>query len=409
MILYVAWLLVFSSVFISIFYLGIYNKIKDERKEKETEFEDPPSVTIIMPAYNEEEVVDEALNSVKELDYPNFQVAFVNDASTDSTLEKAKQYESDNIKILEHEENQGKAAALNTGLESTEDDYIVVQDADSKIDSELLYKALGKMEDTRDLGGVIASIKPLNADNFIRKIQRVEYQLTNFYRMLMTEMNTLNVTPGAFSIYRTSDIKEVGGFDEGNITEDLEMAFRLRKYGKNFEMIYSSSSYTEFPSTLKALYNQRVRWARGFIYNGFKYREMFFNRQYGYFGTVQLPMLVIMPALIIISFGMVATGLIQSLYNFYINVSAVGLQLPEFSTDQLYITFLTLNLKIYVPLILSLVLIAYIIKVAYQYSGERPKNIPSLMFYFFAYFLLQSGFWIAAVLKELTRSRKVWT
>jgi biofilm PGA synthesis N-glycosyltransferase PgaC len=259
------------------------------------------------------------------------------------------------------------------------------------------------------LGAVIASIKPLKADNFIRKLQRVEYQLTNFYRMLMTEINTLNVTPGAFSIYRSEDVNKVGGFDVGNLTEDLEMAFKLRKNGKMFEMIYFDSSYTDFPSTFKALYNQRVRWSRGFIYNGWKYREMFFNKKYGYFGTLQLPMLVIMPALIITSFIMVFTGLSQSLYSFILQTSAVGLQLPDLEIQNLYLTLLGMNMKVYVPLVLSLVMVAFIIKTAFNYSGERPKNIPALLFYFFAYFLLQSTFWVAAVLKEATRSRKVWT
>ncbi|MFO7794471.1 MAG: glycosyltransferase family 2 protein, partial [Candidatus Nanohaloarchaea archaeon] len=343
MILYIAWLLIFSSVFLSVFYLSIYSSVKD-REEKVEELESYPSVTILMPAYNESEVVEEALNSVKELDYPDYDVLFVNDASTDDTLEKAKKYASDKINILEHEVNKGKAAALNTGLEEASGDYVVVQDADSKIENQLLYKAVTNMENDKGLGAVIASIKPLKADNFIRRLQTVEYQLTNFYRMLMTEINTLNVTPGAFSIYRTSDVKSVGGFDVGNLTEDLEMAFKLRKSGKMFEMIYFDSSYTDFPATFKGLYNQRVRWSRGFIYNGWKYKEMFFNKKYGYFGTLQLPMLVIMPALIITSFVMVFTGVAQSLYSFILQTSAVGLQLPDLGIQNIYLTLLGANM-----------------------------------------------------------------
>lgn len=408
MILYIAWLLIFSSVFLSVFYLSIYSSVKD-RSEEVREMEDYPSVTILMPAYNESEVVEEALNSVKELDYPNYDVIFVNDASTDDTVKKARKYASDKIEILEHEVNKGKAAALNTGIEKASGDYVVVQDADSKIESQLLYKAVTKMERDKGLGAVIAAIKPLKADNFIRRLQRVEYQLTNFYRMLMTEINTLNVTPGAFSIYRTADVRGVGGFDVGNLTEDLEMAFKLRKSGKMFEMIYFDSSYTDFPATFKDLYNQRVRWSRGFIYNAWKHRDMFFNREYGYFGTLQLPMLVIMPTLVITSFFMVFTGLAQRLYSFILQTSAVGLQLPDLGVQSIYLSLLGMNMKVYIPLLLSLMLVGFIIRTAYRYSGERPKNMAALVFYFFAYFLFQSIFWVAAVLKEAMRSRKVWT
>jgi len=408
MILYIAWLLIFSSVFLSVFYLSIYSTIKDQRTEKSA-LEDFPSVTILMPAYNEEKVVEKALKSAKELDYPNYKVNFVDDGSTDQTLEKARKYDSETINIIEHKKNKGKAAAINTALTKADSDYVVVQDADSEINSDLLEAAITKMEKNKSLGAVIASIAPLNPSNFIKKLQMVEYRLNNFYRMLMTEINTLNVTPGAFSIYRTNDIKDVGGFDEGNITEDLEMAFRLRKHGRNFEMIFFDQTKTEFPPTLKALYHQRVRWARGFIYNGIKYREMFLNPKYGYFGTVQLPMLVIMPALILTSFLMVGTGITQSLYNYLVQASAVGLHIPSIIPTDFYYAFLTLNLKVYVPLLLSLGLIAYIINVAYSYSGEKPQHLPALLFYFFAYFLLQSGFWMAAVIKEILQTKKVWT
>ena len=408
MIILIAWLLIFSSVFISFFYLNLYSHIKESRTE-EYGLDQYPEVTVVMPAYNEARVVEKALESVKNLDYPNYNVNFVDDCSTDNTLEKAENYASNKINILRHSVNKGKAAALNTGLENTDSKYFIVQDADSEIEAELLKKAVTEMEENSGLGAVIASIAPLEADNFIRKLQVVEYRLTNFYRMLMTEMDTLNVTPGAFSIYRTSTVKKVGGFDVGNITEDLEMAFRLRKHGKKFEMVYFNSSRTDFPSTLKALYGQRVRWARGFIHNAYKYREMFLNPEYGYFGTFQLPMLVLMPLLILISFSMVVNGVIQGIYNTFIEISATGFQLPVLIPEDIYYTLLTMNIVVYLPLILSLALVAYIIKVAYDYSGERPEHLLALLFYFFAYFLLQSGFWVAAVLKEIVRSKKVWT
>ncbi len=407
MILYIAWMLIFSSIFISIFYVSIYSSVKDTRSE-EIALNQKPGITILMPAFNEENVVKKALNSIEQLDYP-VKAIFIDDASTDNTLQEAEEFASEKIEILKHSTNKGKAAALNTGLSHTDTEYFVVQDADSKIDTKLLEKAVATIHKNDDLGAVIASIAPLDTSNFVKKLQKVEYRLTNFYRLLMTEINTLNVTPGAFSIYRTRDVKKAGRFDEDNLTEDLEMAFKLREYGKSFEMIYFNQSETEFPSSLMALYNQRVRWARGFIYNGWKYRKMFFNRQYGYFGTLQLPMLVLMPLLIVTSLGMVSYGISLTLYNVILRLSVTGLYLPELGFSELYVSFLGLNMMIYGPMFLSLLLIAYIISLAYSYSGEKPKYILALVFYFFMYFLLQSVFWVAAVLKEVLRIEKVWT
>lgn len=402
----VAFLLIGSSIFLSTFYLSVYYDLGGRESE---EVEEWPGISILMPAYNEENVVEHTVERALDLDYPNYRVYFIDDGSTDETLDRAREFEDDKLNIIAKEKNAGKAAALNTALEQVEDDYSVVLDADSAITGEVLKKAVAKMNADKDLGGVICSIMPLNRNSFFRRLQVVEYRLTNFYRSLMSRINTLDVTPGAFSLYRTADMRATGGFDEGNITEDLEMAWSLRKLGKEIGMVYEKRTHTELPENLRELYDQRVRWSRGFMYNAVKHRDMFLNKKYGWFGLFQLPLQATFPLIAIAGLIMVVSGVGEMIYNSLLTFSSAGFMMPDPAMWNLQRMFLNLNLKIYLPLVSSLVIVASVMKKAYSEAGEDVQHPIALTAYFFAYFIAKASFWTAAILKELFRTKRIWT
>lgn len=406
MIFYLAWVLIGATIFLSMFYLTIY--WGEESEEEVPELSGNPSLTILMPAYNEEDVVEESVESALDVDYSNLEVFLIDDGSTDSTLEKARKYEdNEKFTIIEHEVNQGKAAALNTGIEKAESEYIVVQDADSRIGTDLVEKSLAKLEDKPELGAVIGAIDSFSHETFIQRMQRIQYRLTNFYRSLMARIDTLDVTPGAFSIYRMQDVRDVGGFDLNNPTEDLEMAWKLRENGKSIDMVFSEYSSTHYPETFKDLYNQRVRWKRGSIVNSIKYRHMFFDSRYGWFGRLQLPIHIMTPLLAAASFAMVIAGVVELAYSAAINFSAVGLTRPSFQLS-LMRTLLNIQWKIYLPLGVALVISAYAIQQAYEKAGEEVRHPVALTAYYLVYFVIEAVFVTAAILKEMLRTERVW-
>lgn len=403
-----AFALIGSSVFFAAFYLSIFLN-NDTTQERRVKLDEYPDLTIVMPAYNEEEVVETSLSSVQDLDYPSYNIKFVDDGSTDRTLEIARELADDEItEIIESPENQGKAAALNRGLDSTESDYMVVVDADSKIEGDLLKEAAEKIEADSNVGAVISAIMPLNQNTLVRRLQVVEYRLRDFYRRLMTDVDILDVTPGAFSMYRTRDLRSIGGFDVGNLTEDLEMAWSLRKEGRDIEMVRDKRSYTELPANMSGLYNQRVRWARGHIQNLFKHGDMMFDGNYGWFGLFHMPATTIFALFSILGFFMVLWGLGEQLYNFAITLSTVGLTAPTFEFNMARI-LLSLEVKIYFPLFVSLSMMAYIMKKAYEGFGEEVQHPFALALYFFGYFMIKPIFWMSAILKELLRTKRTWT
>lgn len=406
MILFLMWILVLSSAFTALYYLFIYEGMDEGEINYPSDW---CKVSILVPAYNEEEVVYSSIENLLSLDYPDYEVVFVNDASTDSTMEKVKEFKGrENLNIINLESNKGKAGALNEGLEVVDGDYTVVQDADSVIEGGIIKDAVAKMESNENLGGVIARILPLNENSFVRKLQINEYTVTNFYRKLMCSIDVLDVTPGAFALYRTNDLMDIGGFDVDNLTEDLDVALRLRKKGRSLDMVYDRVSRTELPETFSDLKGQRVRWARGFLQNSWKHRDMFFNSKYGWFGRFQLPLHAFMPAVAIIGLALIGKGIIDGLYSFYITVSTVGFNI-SFPGLNLWKALLGFQWKIYVPLVLGLVLTGYMIKKAYEHSGKDVEHTSSLIFYFLGFFAVKAYFWSTAIFKEITKRSRVWT
>ena len=410
MLVWLAWLLIGSSLFMITFYLNAYHNSPVEEELEMIDFDEEPSVSILMPAYNEQDVVEGSIQSSLDIDYGNLEIIFVDDGSEDDTFSIAQKFADEpKINLIQHSENKGKGEALNTALDETDSEYVIVQDADSQLDGELIRKGASEMTLKEDVGAVITAIRPLEAENFVQKLQVIEYILTNFYRNLMSHLNILDMTPGAFSMYRTSDVKRLGGFDTDNLTEDLEIAWRLKKDGKNIHMAFHESTNTEFPDNFRDLYGQRVRWARGFMSNAYEKREMFFNKELGWFGRFQLPVQIILPVIAIIGFWLVAVGWIQGLFSMAIDLSTGKALFPSIGLENLERTLLNFSAVIYIPLIASLGLSAYELKVAYSESDSSLTDLLPLLFYFAVFFMLKGFFWMAAILKELRKSEKVWT
>ena len=106
----------------------------------------------------------------------------------------------------------------------------------------------------------------------------------------MARIHTLVITPGVLSTYRTSVLREIGGFDADrrNLTEDFEIALRLTERGYRILLKHKASAIPLFLQHFTH-YRQRVRWYRGFIFNILKYRHMLFNSKYGMLGFFSSP------------------------------------------------------------------------------------------------------------------------
>ena len=352
----------FFEVFLLIIYLEAREELSLEEKYLGKDIKWFPTVTIIVPCFNEERTVYNTICSLLGLDYPKekLSIILVNDGSTDGTRHELDRFKDHpQISILS-KENGGKHTALNLALEKVESDLVGCLDADSFVNSDALKKIVPFFDDA-SIMAVTPSIKVFEPKSVLQYVQKVEYSWGIFLRRMLSSIGALYVTPGPFSIFRTRVFVELGGYAHGHQTEDLEMALRLQKHRYKIVNSHRAHVYTVAPTHFPALFKQRVRWTYGFLNNALDYREMFFNKKYGHIGIFILPIATssIFSALFIAGNGI--WNNLSRVFDAFVKFQTVGfdwrLSLPSFdwffiNTDA--ISFLTLSVVILIFIILYL-------------------------------------------------------
>jgi len=401
----VLWISSFFALLISLFWIQVMY-FKDVKTSIISRF---PKVTILIPAYNEEKTIAKTINSVLNLTYPKdkIEIIVINDNSTDKTPQVVREFKQVKLIYNKHR-GVGKASALNTGLKYASGELLAVIDADSEVKKDSLKKLISYFDDTKT-GSVISSIKIRNPKNIYEHIQRLEYILATFIRKLMSKIDTLHITPGVLSVYRTKLIRRLGGFDENNITEDLEIALRLRANNYSVKMSPDSVTYTKVPSTFKQLWNQRIRWFRGFIFNNLKYKKMFMNKKYGLMGKFQLPLNALTFFTIITLFIVIAYEVITRLYELIFRILLLKSNvIYSLNFPSLKELLLNINIKLFFPLTISFLLSFYLLNKAHKSMNEKLMLNPALLLYFTVYPMLRTLHWITAFYKEVIQTKRKW-
>lgn len=246
------------------------------------------SVSVIIPAYNEEDSIKATVESVLKSDYDNLiEVIIINDGSTDRTLDIARKIEKkyNKIKVID-KKNSGKADSLNHGLKVAKGELIAVVDSDSFPDSHAISSMVGFFQDEK-VGAATTRILVKQRNNFIRKMQAIEYKVIAFTRKLLDFLDGIYVTPGPLALYRKSALHKIGGFDKKNLTEDIEITWHLIHDGYKVKMSFVAKSSTVAPDTLKKWIKQRIRWNIGGYQTIIKYKKNFFRK--GMLGLFILP------------------------------------------------------------------------------------------------------------------------
>jgi poly-beta-1,6-N-acetyl-D-glucosamine synthase len=274
----------FLSLYFTILFLIIYF---DTRKE----FLSSPlpkkyeSLTVIIPVHNEQSSVYEAIMRIKQSKYPKnkLNILVVDDASTDNTPNILKTIKG--ITIITNKQNMGCAAKpCNLALKNVKTKYVAIVDADSFIEDTALARMMAILQEDNLVGAVTASITAKNQKTFLQKIQNIEYSIIVWARKLLQSVESIYVTPGPLAMYRTKVLKDVGGFDEKNITQDIEIAWKVMYHGYKVRMSMQSKVKVTSPQYLRAWWRQRLRWSMGGLQTLWKYRHTLFRTKYGMLG-----------------------------------------------------------------------------------------------------------------------------
>jgi len=411
MINFIILLAYFISLFFMIFWILVL--IEEGVKEEDKKLKKYPFVSICVPAYNEEDNIIPTLKSLINLDYPKdkLEIIVVNDGSTDNTEKKVREFmlkHKDNSIILINQKNKGKASALNNALKKAKGEFFVCLDSDSVVNKKALKVLLPYFK--KNVAAVLPLIRVAEKDSIMRKIQHCEYLINFFYKKLMSKLNVIHVTPGPFSVYRKRVIKGLGGFDEHNLTEDLEMALKIQKAGYKIIQILGTDVLTKAPKTFRQFYRQRNRWYKGSLLNLVKYREMIFRKKYGDLGIFQLPMVFVSAFITLVLFGIFIYFLIKPLIHKISVLSSVNFDFtPLLKYGVNNFSWLNLN---FTPMFygFTIFILGFIfIYLSYKHTKESlRKNKISIFFYLVLYPFIIAIIWFGVLFDLVLKRIQKW-
>ena len=256
--------------------IGVFAAIERFRKRRIPPGVYEPHVAVLIPAYNEEKVIVRTIRSALRSDYAKVRVIVIDDGSLDRTFDVAreaypKEIEEGRLLVLT-KANGGKAEALNFGLERVEEEIFVGIDADTVIARDAVSKLVRHFADER-VGAVAGNAKVGNRINLWTRWQALEYITSqNFERRAMDLFNVVTVVPGAIGAWRTSAVKDAGGYPLNTVAEDADLTMNLLEH--RFKVIYDDHAlaFTEAPATARSLMRHRFRWSFGILQAVFKHR-----------------------------------------------------------------------------------------------------------------------------------------
>lgn len=269
-----------TSVFIILGFISIYalllqiGQIHQKRKFKKNppiaDYTYQPYVSILIPAHNEENVIEDTIQNVFNLFYDKYEVIVIDDRSTDNTASVLKRLENKyegRFKCFTRPNDAlpGKSAVLNEAVEISQGEVICVFDADARIKPDFLNKILPYLAD-EDTGAVQARKVILNSDtNFLTRCQNNEYALDAHFQKGRDSIKGAVELRGNGQLIKIDAIKDVGGWNNYTITDDLDLSTRLHLKGWDIRFCTDVEVYEEGILSFMPLLRQRRRWVEGSI------------------------------------------------------------------------------------------------------------------------------------------------
>ena len=234
-----------------------------------------PSVSVIIPAYNEERVIAASVERILASDYPELEVIVADDGSADRTSAiVAERFGDDPRVTLLTLANGGKAAALNRALTDARGEIIIALDADTQFEPATVRRLARWFADPK-IGAVAGDARVGNRVNLVTRWQGVEYiTAQNLERRALAGFDAITVVPGAVGAWRRAALDAVGGYPEDTLAEDQDLTIAIQRAGWRVTYDPRATAWTEAPESFRALARQRYRWAFGTLQCLWKHRAI---------------------------------------------------------------------------------------------------------------------------------------
>lgn len=361
-------------------------------------------ISIVMPCYNESEHIGEAIESLLNLNYPKnmIEIIIVDDMSKDNSVDIIRKYvkKYNNIKLIINKRNSGGAAEpTNMGVLNAKYEYVAVVDSDSSPEKDALIKMIGFLEEP-GVEVVTCSILSKEPRTFIQKMQEVEYIVIAFTRRLLDFVDSVYVTPGPLALYRKKTLIEIGLFDKNNMTQDIEMTWKILSNNYKTRMCLDAKVYSATPDNWKDWTKQRIRWDIGGIQTLIKYRYLFLRK--GMLGRFIMPIFGL--SLFLGLFGLLLfiylflrkffVSYLSTKYSVYAGISVLRLQ--ELSFAPSVINFFAISL-----FILGIWFTIFGLNIIRE---DKKHNVFNLLFYLIIYLAAYPIVLVAALYKMVKRN-----
>ncbi|MDQ5957584.1 MAG: poly-beta,6-N-acetyl-D-glucosamine synthase [Patescibacteria group bacterium] len=402
---------IFLSLYFQVFMLYNFFSNKKKMKEEEDDFHPDffPSVTFLLPGWNEGVHIKTTIESIQTLDYPKDKITifYLDNNSSDNTKEIIEDLQSkDNrIKYI-FELKQGKHNAMNAGLEHVNTELVACLDVDSTLDKRAMLVAAQYFKDDQIMA--LASCMQLrDVKTFWQRAQVIEYLLSVFWRKAYSSVDAMQVMPGPFSVFRKRVFEELGNYKKAHNAEDFEMTIRMQRAGYRIANAHKAYVYTVGPDTLRGLIKQRVRWIRGFLENTWDNKDMLFNKKYGNFGLFTLPFGVIFVFYVLYAVSFTVIRTLQLIYINIQNYFALGWHMPNIIPEQFDPFYITTDI-LFVQSIFILTILAIVFVTAKGITEDKRPFVFNFIVYLFIYPLVAPVFLFVATWKFLVKSENKW-
>jgi cellulose synthase/poly-beta-1,6-N-acetylglucosamine synthase-like glycosyltransferase/peptidoglycan/xylan/chitin deacetylase (PgdA/CDA1 family) len=233
-----------------------------------------PDVTVLIPAYNEEDVILRTIGSVLDSTYDRLKVLVIDDGSTDATYRVVQdRYGNDpSVKIVT-KPNGGKWRASNLAFDYIDTEVVVAIDADTVIAPDAIGRLVQPLRDPK-VGAVAGKIVVGNPGTLLAKLEKLEYSVAqNIDRQAYESFNAIMVVPGAFGAWRAEAVRACGLYSGDTLAEDTDLTISMLERGYRVKSVSSAYAFTEAPATLGPLMKQRLRWSIGMMQSAWKHRR----------------------------------------------------------------------------------------------------------------------------------------
>ncbi|QBM76407.1 glycosyltransferase [Sphingomonas sp. AAP5] len=314
------------------------------RRESKTVFPaiDPNRfVTVMIPAFNEELVIERAVRGVLASTDVRIEVIVIDDGSSDDTSEVVTSAFAGDPRVrLLTLENGGKARALNQALALATGEIVIALDADTQFEPTTIAR-LARWFDDPKIGAVAGNAKVGNRVNLLTKFQAVEYiTAQNLERRALARMNAMTVVPGAVGAWRLAAIQQVGGYPDDTLAEDQDLTIAIQRAGWAVTYDQYAIAWTESPETIKGLAKQRFRWAFGTLQCLWKHGSIMATGRPAGLARVGLPQAILFQIVFAAISPIIDLALLVSFVMTYIAVQAHGWAQTQHDVDKMLLYWL---------------------------------------------------------------------